>query len=386
MVRPDARPSGADLSPRPAAASRSPVPSSIALATASKEGPDTVGFRSSGQSPGRRALHLVGPGAVGRQFLRLVQDGQFCVVAVTDSTATVFDRDGLDVAAIALHKERGESLATFPGSEAIATELAIELVAADVVADATPSRPGDAEAALLRARAALRSGAQLALAGKNAVALAAPELLLGSNRGRVGVRATFGGAGDQLLTELPELRVNCREIALVGNVTTTVIVNAIEAGASVDEGVAEAERRGLLEPDRSLDLDGVDAATKLVAVHGAVFGERWLASLDPLAVERQSVRELDADELRARRRRGHTTRLVARCARDGKPRVAFEEVPVGAPLAAPADRVVYTFDLPAGVRVHTGLAVGYEKTAAALLADCRALVSRSGTADEGVQR
>ena len=43
-------------------------------------------------------------------------------------------------------------------------------------------------------------------------------------------------------------------------------------------------------------LDGVDAATKLVAVHGAVFGERWLASLDPLAVERQSVRELDADQ------------------------------------------------------------------------------------------
>ncbi|MCA8948524.1 MAG: hypothetical protein KDE27_03430, partial [Planctomycetes bacterium] len=255
-------------------------------------------------------------------------------------------------------------------------ELAIELAAADVVADATPSRPADAEAAVRRARAALRSGAFVALAGKTALALAAPELVSGSNAGRVGVQAALGGAGASLLRELPELRLRCRELALVGNVTTTVIVAAIEAGATVAEGVADADRRGLLEPDRSLDLDGVDAATKLLAVHGAVFGERWLAPVPLAAIVRERVADLDPGELRRRRERGSTTRLVARATRGGALRVAFEELPLGSPLAAPPDRVVYGYDLPDGVRVHTGLAIGHERTAAALHEDCRTAVQR----------
>ncbi|MCR9247339.1 MAG: hypothetical protein NXI31_20095 [bacterium] len=356
---------------------RSPNPSpaatgALSLDTTSKLGPDTVGFRSSGQSPGRRTLHLVGPGAVGRRFLTGLAGSPFRVLAVTDSTATVFDREGLDLAAIGAHKVAGEPLATFAGAESVSTELAIELAAADFVVDATPSRPSDALAALGRVRAARRGGAFVALAGKNALALAAPELLLGSNRGTVGIQATLGGAGAQLVRELPELRVHCRGLALVGNVTTTVIIEAIENGASIDEGIAAADARGLLEPDRSLDLEGIDAATKLVAVQGAVFGERWLAAPDPVRVPRQSVYDLDPHEVRARSVRGATTRLVARRLASGQLRVAFEEVPVGSPLAAPADRVVYTYDLPAGLRVHTGLAVGYERTAAALREDCDA--------------
>ncbi|MEO6593907.1 MAG: hypothetical protein ABIP94_04050, partial [Planctomycetota bacterium] len=74
----------------------------MSSATASKAGPDTVGFRSSGQSPGTRlpgapprSLHLIGPGQVGRAFLRQIAALPVAVVAVSDSTATVFDRRGL---------------------------------------------------------------------------------------------------------------------------------------------------------------------------------------------------------------------------------------------------------------------------------------------------
>jgi homoserine dehydrogenase len=335
-------------------------------------------FRSSGQSPGPapvvRTLHLVGPGQVGRSFLRQLAGVPVRVVAVSDRSATVFDRGGLALDALLAHKAAGKALATLPRAESIPTELAIRVVGADVVVDSTPSSAADTEAAVARARAALQNGAFVALAGKNALAAAAPEWLLGAFKGRVGVHAVLGGAGQQLVRELAELREHCRGVELVGNVTTTVLIEAIERGASLEQGIAEAQARGLLEPDPALDLDGSDAATKLRAVWGAVFGESWAEPVAAGAVPRDDVRALDVGVVRARAARGATTRLIARGDRGGNLRVRFEELPAGSPLAAPPDRVVYGYELPGGLRVHTGLAVGYERTAAALLADVRAAI------------
>jgi homoserine dehydrogenase len=349
--------------------------SALSLATASAAGPDTTGFRSSGQSPGqlpprRPTIHLVGPGQVGREFLRQAEALPARILAISDSTATVFDREGLDTAAIVQHKQNGGSVATLPRAERIATELAIGVVGADIVVDATPTSIAGTQEAVQRGRAALRGGSFLCLCGKNALAAAAPEWLLGSHRARLGIQAVLGGAGQALLRDLDELRAQCSSLALVGNVTTTVIVQAIEAGASIEEGIAAARERGLLEPDPTLDLDGSDAATKLGAVFGAVFGESWLAVPPVDRIEKQDLRSLDVAVIRERVRRGATTRLVARASRDGSHlRACYEELPLGSPLAAPPDRVVYGYELPSGLRVHTGLALGYSRTAGALVED-----------------
>ncbi len=335
-------------------------------------------FRSSGQSPGsaqpRPNLHLIGPGQVGRAFLQQLDGLSLTVVAVSDSTATVFDRAGLSLVSLLAHKAAGGALATLPRAETIPTELAIRIVGANVVVDATPSGEAGTAAAVQRARTALQNGAFLALSGKNALAAAAPEWLLGAYRGRVGLHAVLGGTGQALARELLELREHCRSVALVGNVTTTVLITAIERGASLEQGIAEAQARGLLEPDPTLDLDGSDAATKLRCVWGAVFGESWAKPPTSAQVQRQDIRSLDVQVVRERAGRCATTRLVARAERGGNWRVSYEELPLGSPLAAPPDRVVYGYELPAGLRVHTGLAVGYAATAAALLADVKAAI------------
>lgn len=346
----------------------SPRPAEPALAAP----PTADAYHSSGQSPGVRTLHLVGPGQVGRSFLQQLAALPVRVVAVSDSTATVFDRQGVAVAAIVAHKAAGFALASLPRAEAIPTELAIRVVGADLVVDATPSSAAGTAAAVQRGRTALQQGAFLALSGKNALAAAAPEWLLGAYRGRVGIHAVLGGAGQQLVRELAELREHCRGLALVGNVTTTVLIEAIERGASLAAGIAEAQARGLLEPDPTLDLDGSDAATKLRAVWGAVFGDSQAPPIEASRVVRDDIRSLDVDLVRARAARSATTRLVARGDRSGRTlRVQFEELPVGSPLVAPPDRVVYGYELPAGLRVHTGLAVGHDRTAAALLDDVK---------------
>ncbi|MBM4062237.1 MAG: hypothetical protein FJ265_14240 [Planctomycetes bacterium] len=323
-----------------------------------------------------RTLHLVGTGLVGREFLARIGDLPLVLVAASDASATVVDRAGLDAAALAAHKARGGRLLELPGALLVPAESAIARVAAGFVVDATPTSAADTAAAVARVRAALRAGAFVALAGKNALAAAAAEWLAGVDRGRVGVNAALGGAGRQLVQGLDDLRARCRALCLVGNVTTTVIVQAIESGASVEQGVAAARARGMLEPDPTLDLDGSDAATKLAAVWGAVFGAPGGPAVDVAAVARQHVRSLDPAVLRARAAAGATTRLVARGSRRGGDlRVAFEELPAGSPLAAPADRVVYGYELPEGLCVHTGFGVGAARTAAALVEDVAAALA-----------
>lgn len=348
-------------------------------------------FHSSGQSPGRPTLHLVGPGRVGQSLLHqlalLPPHATFVLVAVSDATATAYARDGLDPRAIAAHKAGGRPLAEWPNAERLATDTAIGVVAADCVVDATPTGARGTVAAVERGRAALRSGAFLALCGKDALAAAAGEWLAPTLRRRLGIDAALGGAGRQLLGELDDLRARCTGLALVGNVTTTVVVQCIERGGSLADGLAAATARGLLEPDAVQDLDGSDAATKLAAVAGALFGASWRRALDPQTVPRDDLRELDVALVRERARRGATTRLVARTGPEGHdPRVRYEELPLGSPLACPADRVVYGYEVAGGLRLHTGLALGHERTAAAALGDLVAAFATATVACGGEVR
>ncbi|MBZ0151617.1 MAG: hypothetical protein K8J09_08805, partial [Planctomycetes bacterium] len=68
-------------------------------------------FFSSGQSPGGPTLHLIGPGRVGREFLRQLEEQPLPLrlVAVSDATATAYDRAGLSAAAVLAHKASGQS-------------------------------------------------------------------------------------------------------------------------------------------------------------------------------------------------------------------------------------------------------------------------------------
>lgn len=316
-----------------------------------------------------RTIHLIGPGHVGREFLAMMPGQPLQLIAVSDRSGTLVEPKGLDPRAVAAQKQAGRPLRELGAVEPGPAEAAIARVRADVVVDATDSVKAGTPAALARGRAALAAGAQLVLSGKNALAVAAPEWILGHPRGRVGVNAVLGGAGAQLLRELAELRARCTEVVLNGNVTTGVIVAAIERGMSVEQGIAHADSLGLLETDPTLDFDGSDALVKLLSVAGAVFGAPGTPAPAFDEVVREDVRQLDARWLQDRFRRGRTTRLLARADRAGRLQVRFEEVAPDSPLVVPPDRVAYGYVVDGALRVHVGFGVGYRGTATAMLAD-----------------
>jgi homoserine dehydrogenase len=322
--------------------------------------PDT--YCTSGTSP-TLTLHLIGPGAVGRALLERLDRCAFRLIGVSDSTATAFRRRGLDAAAVARHKQRGDSLRGRADAEPLPLDLAIDLVAADVVVDAAPSGPSHATAALQRARAVLARGGALVLAAKDALRLGAAELL--EHRGRVGINAALGGTGLLLRTELHELRAGCDEVQLVANAATTAVIAGIERGLDRQQAIAQAQERGLLEPDPELDLDGSDASSKLAIVAGALWGR--VEAPDSWTVPH--LLELDPDLLRHRAQRGQTTRLVAHATRGGERGLAYRELRLGSPFAVPADRVAYGYWCGGPLRLHVGTGLGAAGTAGALLED-----------------
>jgi len=339
-------------------------------------------FRTTGTSPTTvpapkfrsfDTVHLVGPGAVGRVLLARLAGDRRRVVAVTDSGATVFDPRGVDVAAIISWKEAGRPLCAYPGAQPVTSADALELVDADVVADASSTdleRDGWTEALA----AALERGACVATAAKAALCEAGAEWLSGDHRSRVGCNAVLGGTGRSFIAELGELQRRTREIAIAGNASTTAILDVVELGGTLDDGIVEAQRLGFLEPDPELDLRGTDAAIKLAIVAGIITARR----IDPRGISCQDIRSIDLRAVRARRRRSATTRLIGRLSAAGDLRVSYEEVSRDSILAAPAGRVVYEYRLSGDERrIHIGSGLGAAATAAALSTDVRGLAAEA---------
>ena len=341
------------------------------------------GFRTTGTSPttgvSRRprydTVHLLGAGPVGRAFLERVAASPRTLVAVTDSTATVCDPSGLDARAIADWKAAGRPLREFAGARSLTVRQAIARADADIVVDASSTELERAGWTVALSEALTRNVC-LALAAKAALCEAGAEWFAEGFETRVGCNAVLGGTGLQFSNDVAELRRRCRGVAIVGNASTTTILEAIERGASLEEGIAEAARLGYLESDPELDLRGADAAVKLAIVAGVLTGRRILPDQIPC----EDIRNIDVQGVRARPRRGATTRLVARLRHDGSLCVAYEEVARDSVLAARCGQVVYDYQLTGNERkLHVGGGLGPAATADALWSDVQALIARHPT-------
>ncbi len=314
------------------------------------------------------SVHLIGPGRVGRAFLRQLAATNLRLVAVTDSRRTLHSAHGLDCTA-------AETSAPYGATQeaSIPAALAIELVHADIVVDCTASDDASSAAAVERAQAALSCGAQLVYASKAAPARLLHQWLPHANEVlRVGINAACGGAGAAILADDDIAAGRALVVTVVGNASTTAFIDALERGLSHDDAMSEVANLGLFEPNPQDDLRGRDTALKLcIAAQAAGFGP-----CDPTRMPSADASALNAALLQQRRRNGLTTRLVGRISRDGPATVAYEELPRTSPLAVPGDRVAYAFTLQGGsLRLHLGACLGYELTAQAVLQDVLAFAA-----------
>jgi homoserine dehydrogenase len=130
---------------------------------------------------------------------------------------------------------------------------------------------------------------------------------------------------------------NLKRFRGILNSTTNVILTEMENGLSFDEGVKKAQAMGIAETDPSADVDGWDAAVKVAALTTVLMG----IPLKPQDIQREGIRGLTGEAVRAARAEGHPYKLVCQAERTEKEgRVAIaasvgpQQVPLSDPLAS----------------------------------------------------
>jgi homoserine dehydrogenase len=268
-------------------------------------------------------LLLVGLGNLGRRFCDLlVQKGpevearyglRLVLVGAADSQGWACDPAGLDPARVAALKEAGRSVADMPGVGRPGRPAA-ELIAqagADVLCEASPVnlRQG-AEPGLTHVRMALDRGMHVVTPNKGPLVLAYRELH--DLAARRGVQLRFDGT---VAGGLPALYIGQRDlrgatvhrIEAVPNLCTGYVLELLAEGLSWEEAQARARAEGVLEADPSFDLDGWDAAAKLVILVNGVMGHP--ARLEE--VERTGITGLSGADVVAAQREGRVYKLLA---------------------------------------------------------------------------
>jgi homoserine dehydrogenase len=116
------------------------------------------------------------------------------------------------------------------------------------------------------------------------------------------------------------------QLQAVPNLCTGYVMDMLADGMTWEEASARAREEGVLEGDGSWDLEGWDAAAKLVILANAVLGRPTRME----DVSRTGITGLGADKLQAARARGERYRLLARAERDagGAYRLSVAPVPL----------------------------------------------------------
>jgi homoserine dehydrogenase len=161
------------------------------------------------------------------------------------------------------------------------------------------------------------------------------------------------------------------------NSTTNVVLTGMEQGLSFDQSLAQAQQLGIAETDPSYDIDGWDAAVKVAALVTVIMGVR----LPPQQVEREGIRSLTGETVRAAGKEGTPYKLICRARRNGAGAIASvrpEKIPLTDPMAlvsGPSSIIQFETDIFPGLTI-TEENPGLYATAYGMLADFIRAVGR----------
>ncbi|MGB9604681.1 MAG: homoserine dehydrogenase [Bryobacteraceae bacterium] len=251
-------------------------------------------------------LALIGFGRVGRAFARLLE---------TKRAAYPFRITGIHTARHGTAiDERGLGPEPAFGPPAPSVEDFLERCKAEIMVEATPLNPLTGEPAISHIRAALARGMHVVTANKGPIAHAWTALKREAEAAGVQLRCeatVMDGAPVFNLVRYTLPGVRILGFAGVLNSTTTVVIEAMERGCTLEEGVEKARSLGITEADPRYDLDGWDAAAKAAALANVLME----AAVTPLQIPVKGIARLTPGRLAELNRKGKTVRLVSRARR-----------------------------------------------------------------------
>ena len=245
---------------------------------------------------------LIGFGNVARAFTRLIHRKKgvfpFRIVGAHTRHGTAINDAGLSPDA-----QLGPPLPT--------VEEFLDRSRPEVVAELTTLNPETGEPAISHIRAAFDRGCHVITANKGPIANA--YAVLRDEARQAGVEFRFESTVMDGAPVFNTVRNNLPGVRVLGftgalNSTSKLVIDAMRAGKSMDEGIREAQEKGVAEADAGYDIDGWDSAAKAAALANVLMD----ANVSPQHVERRGIRRLTPERMREFAEKRKTVVLISR--------------------------------------------------------------------------
>ena len=265
----------------------------------------------------------MGFGVVGQSFAKLLLSrsadlySQYGIkpriVACVDNNGSAISPAGLDAKRLLESKKTKGTVGAYEkGNTKFDPLQVIEKVDAEVMLECTPTNLKDWEPAMSHITVAMRSRKHVICVNKGPLALAFPSLIELANYNGVMLRfsGTVGG-GTPILEFAKRCLKGDRIISFHGilNGTTNYILSKMEEGRTYEMAMNDAKEKGYTEANPSLDVDGFDAAAKLVIMANWVMGMKVTMK----NIKCTGITNLRLSDVKNAAIRGNAVKLLAVC-------------------------------------------------------------------------
>lgn len=339
-------------------------------------------------------LALIGFGNVGQGLTQIIRDQgddlkarfgmKTRIVAVSDLLkGSVYEPQGLDPDELLKAVSEEGSLetvkASYHGWNALKT---IKESNADVIAEISYTDLETGEPAISHVTAALKAGKHVITTNKGPAALKYADLiqLAAENGVELGVEGTVMSGTPTVHLGLDLLSAaGINKVQGILNGTTNYILTQMGAGTTYQDALAEAQRLGYAEADPTGDVEGFDAAGKVVILANLLMN----APIGMNDVDRQGISKLTPEDIAEAQAAGQKWKLIGAVEKTGSA-VNASVRPVRLPLSHPlasvdgaTNAITFSTDLLGDITL-IGAGAGRIETGYSLIIDLLAIHRKHG--------
>lgn len=285
-----------------------------------------------------------------------------------DTKGSAVESSGLDLSKLIDVKKKYGTIKKYSSSKNNLSGVdLIKSLEADVLVETTASNYKDAEPGMTHITEAMKHGLHVISVNKGPLALAFPSLMELATYNQVFLRfsGTVGG-GTPILDYAKNSLLGERIVSFEGilNGTTNYILTNMANGMSFNDALNDAKQKGYVEADESLDLDGLDAAAKLVILANWVMD--FKVTLPDIKLT--GIRNVSTDDIKNAVKKNCAVKLIASCNKELI--VAPTEISLDNPLCVNGTLNAISFtSAHSGTQTIIGRGAGGIETASSIIRD-----------------
>lgn len=320
---------------------------------------------------------LVGFGVVGKGVAKVLlkkereirkQNLDIRLLGVCTKSGSVIDEKGVKLSEVLEFAEKGRLKEHPLWSQKRALNI-ISSINADIVVEVTPTNIETGEPGLSHILTALNSGKHVVTSNKGPLALKFWELVEKAEENHLKLRyeaSVCSGLPTFNLVRNALYLNNILSIKGILNGTTNFILTKMhEEEVSLSTAMAEAREMGICEADPTYDVEGIDAAAKLVILANSIMKMRKTYS----DVERTGINEITSEAVQLAKNNGYVIKLIGEVSKNTL-EVAPRLIPRVHPLnvSGTLNALMFKTDLINDIFI-IGKGAGQIETASAVLSD-----------------